>query len=139
MRTHPVPSVTFTDLSKLLGALPTAQQYGFRLRSFAPGRCTLHVPYAAALDRPGGMIAGYVFMAAADVAMWLAVVTKLGLKGDTAVTAEMNTAFLRAARGEDFRCRATVLKLGKRLIYGVAACLGTRGVLTHHTLTYIRP
>jgi len=85
------------------------------------------------------MIAGYVFMAAADVAMWLAVVTKLGLKGNTAVTAELNTAFLRAARGEDFRCRATVLKLGKRLIYGVAACLGTRGVLTHHTLTYIRP
>jgi acyl-coenzyme A thioesterase PaaI-like protein len=85
------------------------------------------------------MIAGYVFLAAADVAMWLAVVTKLGLKGDTAVTAEMNTAFLRAARSEDFRCRATVLKLGKRLIYGVAACLGTRGVLTHHTLTYIQP
>lgn len=43
------------------------------------------------------------------------------------------------ARTEDFRCRATVLKLGKRLIYGVAACLGTRGVLTHHTLTYVRP
>jgi acyl-coenzyme A thioesterase PaaI-like protein len=37
---------------------------------------------------------------------------------EMAVITEMKTAFLRAARGEDFRCRATVLNLGKRLIYG---------------------
>jgi uncharacterized protein (TIGR00369 family) len=139
MRAQPAPSVTGGDLGDLLAALPSTQQYGFRLHSFASGRCTLHVPHTPALDRPGGMVAGYVFMAAADVAMWLAIVTKLGLKGETAVTAEMKTAFLRAGRDEDFRCRATVLKLGKRLIYGVAACLGRRGVLTHHTFTYIRP
>jgi acyl-coenzyme A thioesterase PaaI-like protein len=96
------------------------------------------VPYQPALDRPGGIVAGYVFMAAADVAMWLAILTKLGTKENMAVTAEMKTAFLRAARGEDFRCRATVLKFGKRLVYGVAACLGARGVLTHHTMTYLR-
>jgi uncharacterized protein (TIGR00369 family) len=134
-----VTSVTASQLNDLLAALPSAQQYGFRLHSFAPGRCTLHVPHTPALDRPGGVVAGYVFMAAADVAMWLAVVTRLGATGDSAVTAEMKTAFLRPARGEDFRCRAAVLKLGKRLIYGVAACLGRRGVLTHHTLTYVRP
>jgi uncharacterized protein (TIGR00369 family) len=128
---------TETELNALLGALPSAQQYGFRLHSIRPGRCTLHVPYQPALDRPGGIVAGYVFMAAADVAMWLAILTKIGDK-EMAVTAEMKTAFLRSARGEDFRCRATVLKCGKRLIYGVAACLSARGVLTHHTLTYLR-
>ncbi len=136
--TLPLP-VTESDLNGLLAALPSAHQFGFRLHSFAPGRCTLHVPYQPGLDRPGGIVAGYVFMAAADVAMWFAILTRLGMKDDLAVTTEMKTAFLRAARGEDFRCRATVLKLGKRLVYGVAACLGTRGVLTHHTLTYIRP
>src|SRR5919109_1874976 len=98
-------SATASDLNRLLVALPSAQQYGFRLHSFASGRCTLHVPYHPTLDRPGGIVAGYVFMAAADVAMWLAIVTKTGLSGDTAVTLEMKTAFLRAARGEDFRCR----------------------------------
>ena len=139
MASQTAPSVTARDLSELLGALPSARVYGFRLHSFAAGRCTLHVPYRPALDRPGGVVAGYVFMAAADAAMWLAIVSKLGLTADTAVTAEMKTAFLRPARGEDFRCRAAVLKLGKRLIYGVAACLGSRGVLTHHTLTYARP
>jgi len=131
--------VTEGELNDLLAALPSAQQYGFRLHSFAAGRCTLHVPYQPVLDRPGGIVTGYVFMAAADVAMWLAILTRLGRREDMAVTAEMKTAFLRAAKEEDFRCRATVLKLGKRLIYGVAACLSARGVLTHHTFTYVRP
>jgi len=77
-------------------------------------------------------------MAAADIAMWLAVMTKLG-KTDRSVTAEMKTSFLNAAREESFRCTARILKLGRRLIYGVAECVGSGGkLLAHHTLTYIR-
>jgi acyl-coenzyme A thioesterase PaaI-like protein len=65
--------------------------------------------------------------------------TRLG-KSLGAVTVEMKTNFLRAARQEDFRCSARVLKLGKRLVYGVAECTNLRGdLLTHHTLTYLRP
>lgn len=36
------------------------------------------------------------------------------------------------------RCRARVLKLGRRLVYGVAECLAGDRLLTHHTLTYAR-
>src|SRR5262249_35462291 len=90
-------AVAETELNALLQALPSAQQYGFRLHSIRPGRCPLHVPYQPVLDRPGGIVAGYVFMAAADVAMWLAILSRIGDK-EMAVTAEMKTAFLRAAR-----------------------------------------
>jgi len=77
-------------------------------------------------------------MAAADVAMWLAIKTKLGV-GDGSVTVEMKTNFLGSARKQRFRCTARVLKLGRLLIYGSAECLNDEGtLLTHHTLTYIR-
>jgi len=84
-------------------------------------------------------VSGLVFMAAADVAMWFAIKTLLGLD-DGCVTAEMKTSFLSAAKEHDFLCCARVLKLGKRLVYGVAECTGPgRKLLTHHTLTYVRP
>ena len=83
-------------------------------------------------------MAGQVFMAAADVAMWLAIMTRLG-PGDGSVTAEMKTNFLGSAKQEDFLCHAKILKLGRRLIYGVAECTNREGKLfTHHTITYIR-
>jgi acyl-coenzyme A thioesterase PaaI-like protein len=65
--------------------------------------------------------------------------TKLG-KQEAAITAEMKTNFLNGARREDFLYRAKILKLGRRLIYGVAECVSVEGkLLTHHTITYIRP
>lgn len=84
------------------------------------------------------MVAGQTFMAAADVAMWLAIITRLG-PADGSVTAEMKTNFLSSARQEDFLCHAKVLKLGRRLVYGVAECTTLEGkLLTHNTITYIR-
>ena len=77
-------------------------------------------------------------MAAADVAMWLAIKTKLGL-ADSSVTAEMKTNFLGAAKKEGFRCTAKVLKVGRRLIYGMVECVDSTGrLLAHSTVTYIR-
>jgi len=71
--------------------------------------------------------------------MWLAIMTKLGAT-DPSVTAEMTTAFLGSAKEEAFCCTARVLKLGRRLVYGVAESVGTDGtLLAHHTVTYARP
>jgi uncharacterized protein (TIGR00369 family) len=110
----------------------------FRLASVGEGVCTLHVPFQQALERPGGLVGGPAFMAAADVAMWLAIATRLG-PDDASVTADLKTTFLGAARREDFFCTARILKLGRRLIYGVAECVTAEGrLLTHHTVTYAR-
>jgi acyl-coenzyme A thioesterase PaaI-like protein len=112
-------AVTNTKLRRLLSEAPFTRVYGFKVHSVADGECTLHVPFQSAFERPGGLVSGPVFMAAADVAMWLAIVTRLGIK-DMSVTAKMTTAFLNAGRQEDFYCTAKVLKLGTRLIYGTA-------------------
>jgi uncharacterized protein (TIGR00369 family) len=131
-------AVTEQELAQLLAEVPFTRSYGFRLQSIGEGECSLSVPFQPAFERPGGMVSGQVFMAAADVAMWLAIMTRLG-KSDGAVTAELKTNFLKGAKQEDFICRARILKLGRRLIYGVAECVTQDGkLLTHHTITYIR-
>lgn len=131
-------TVTKSDLERLLSEASFARSYGFRVHSFGDGECAISVPFQESFERRGRIIAGPVFMAAADVAMWLAVVTKVGIHDDV-VTTEMKTNFLNGAAQEDFLARAKILKLGKRLIYGVAECVNEKGkLLTHHTITYIR-
>lgn len=132
-------AVTKRDLQKILSEAPFLKEYGFRLHSVADGLCQLRVPFRRTFERPGGIISGPVFMAAADVAMWLAIMTRFG-KDDPSVTIDMKTAFLSWASREEFRCTARLLRMGKRLIYGIAECADKRGkLLTHHTITYLRP
>jgi uncharacterized protein (TIGR00369 family) len=129
---------TENELKQLLAEVAFTRNFGFALHRIADGECTLDVPFQQAFERPGGIVSGQVYMAAADVAMWLAIKTKLGLS-DSSVTAEMKSNFLASLSGQGFRCTAKVLKLGRRLIYGVAECVDARGrLLSHHTLTYIR-
>ncbi|HWP48575.1 MAG TPA: PaaI family thioesterase [Candidatus Limnocylindrales bacterium] len=133
------PTVTKQELEQLLLETPFAKIYGFKIHEIGEGLCTVQVPFQDIFERPDKILSGPVFMAAADVAMWLAIMTQLG-RTPGLVTVEMKTAFLHAARQEDFFCTAKILKLGRRLVYGVAECLNKDGkLLTHHTLTYIRP
>jgi uncharacterized protein (TIGR00369 family) len=132
-------AVTTDALQALLDATPFNRQYGFTVHTIGDGVCTVRVPYRSVFERPDGLISGPVFMAAADVAMWLAIMTRTGII-DRLVTVEMKTNFLTGARGTDVYCSAQVLKLGKRIIYGTAECRDPDGtLLTHHTLTYSRP
>ena len=131
-------AVTEEELKQMLASATFTRAYGFTLHSFELGRCTLNIPFHPGLERPGGIVAGPVFIMAADVAMWLAIMTYLG-KDIMTVSTEVNTAFLNAAKQEDARCSANVLKLGGRIIYGTAECTNRDGKLfTHHTLSYIR-
>ena len=132
-------AVTEAELHHILAGVPFTRAYGFRLHSIGDGECMVDVPFQPAFERPGGIVSGQVFMAAADVAMWFAIMTRLG-KTDRSVTAQMSTSFLGAAREEPFRCSARVLKLGRRLIYGVAESVSGEGrLLAHHSVTYARP
>ena len=131
-------AITESELLSLLSQVASVRHYGIELQSFGDGECSIVVPFQKDLERPGGIVGGQVFMAAADVAMWLAILTRLGPR-DGSVTVEMKTNFLASARGEDVVCQARILKLGRRLIYGVAECANREGKLrTHHTITYIR-
>src|ERR1700689_5105417 len=123
------------ELEQLLAEVAFTRNFGFTLNGIGDGQSSINVPFQEAFERPGGIVSGQVFMAAADVAMWLAIKTKLGM-ADSSVTAEMKTNFLAAARKQDFRCTAKVLKIGRRLIFGTAECAdGSGRLLTHSTVT----
>jgi uncharacterized protein (TIGR00369 family) len=124
------------ELERWLAGAAFNAYYQFRLREIGAGECTIDVPFRVEFERPGGTVSGPVFMAAADVAIWFAVATRLGSK-KAWVTVDLKTAFLRAARREPFTCTAHVLKIGRRLVYAVAECVGGDGtLLTHHTALY---
>jgi acyl-coenzyme A thioesterase PaaI-like protein len=127
------------ELQRLLDSARFLRPYGFRVIAADRRKCTLELPHKPALERPGGIINGPALMAAADCAMWLAIKARIGVAGD-ALTSELNTAFLAPAKGEHVYCTARILKMGRRLIYGVAQCHGKNGMLfSHHTVTYVRP
>ena len=126
------------ELEHLLAEVAFTRNFGFTLNGIGDGQCSINVPFQEAFERPGGIVSGQVFMAAVDVAMWLAIKTKLGL-ADSSVTAELKTNFLGAAQKEGFCCTAKILKLGRRLIYGTVECVDSSGrLLTHSTVTYVR-
>jgi len=133
-----VPAAQLSELNQLLADTPFLRPYGFRVESTGVGECTLVVPFQSSLERPGGIVSGLTVMGAADVAMWLAIMTLRGMD-EQWVTSDMKTAFLRSARGEDISCSARVLKPGKRTMYGTAECRSAAvGLVAHHVLTYAR-
>jgi acyl-coenzyme A thioesterase PaaI-like protein len=131
-------SVSVSELNELLAAHEFTRRPGFQVTWIGNGECELSVPYSAEYERPGGVASGQLYMHAADVAFWLALKTRLGLE-DGSLTSGMTTAFLDSARREGFGCRARLLRLGARLAYGEAECSVEGRLLTHHTLTYVRP
>jgi uncharacterized protein (TIGR00369 family) len=125
------------ELAALLADAEFLKPFGFVLESCTPGHCTLRAPHSKAQERPGGIVSGITLMSAADVAMWLAIMSERG-SAEQWVTSDMKTAFLNPARG-DVICSARVLKLGRRTAYGTAECRSADGgLLAHHVLSYAR-
>jgi len=132
----PELACSIDELTQVLADSAFLKPYGFVVQSCAAGECTLVVPYSAALERPGGIVSGVALMGAADVAMWLAIMTRRGT-AERWVTTDMKTAFLSSARATDIYCVAQLLKLGKRTAYGSAECRDAGGrLLAHHVISY---
>jgi len=131
-------AATKQQLQALLDRSRFLKSYAFRVVALEAGACTIELPFRRAFERPGGIVNGPALMASADCAMWMAIKSVIGIEHD-ALTSELNTAFLQAAKNEPVRCTARILKLGRRSIYGVAECHGRGGKLfSHHTCTYVR-
>jgi len=129
--------VTKAQLQALLDRSRFIRHYGFRVIKATTQACTIELPHKPLLERPGGIINGPALMAAADCAMWLAIKARIGIDRD-ALTSELNTAFLSAAKGGHVYCTARILKFGRRSIYGTAECHSKSGqIYSHHTVTYM--
>lgn len=105
------------------------------------GEVVLALPVKAMHVHAGNVMSGQTLMAAADSAMVLAITSKLGAFRPM-TTVQMNTSFLRpvAADAGEARVTATVLRLGKSLVFGevrieTADAKGGGHVLAAHATT----
>ena len=131
-------SVSESEVQHLLSTAYFTKIYNFQVQSLGDGECVLLIPFRSEFQRPGGLVSGPVYMAAADMAMWVAIMTRVG-NADAIVTVELNTKFVSAARQQDIFCHAKILKMGRQLIFGTAECVDAQAkLLTHHTITYFR-
>jgi uncharacterized protein (TIGR00369 family) len=133
-----MPEISLSQARALLEETPFAQWWGLHVEDVGDGWATVGLPARPELLRPGGVLHGSCYEVTADVAMWLAIMTRVGVEA-MAVTIEMKTSFLRGAT-TGIRSRAEVLRAGRRIVFGVASTTDDDGTLVAHTtLSYVRP
>ena len=133
--------ITIKEIELLtLESLPFAVDYGFRVDSVGSGTSTVRAPYQESFLRPGGTISGPVIMGLADYAMFVAILTKIGLV-ELAVTTNLSINFLRRPDPGDLVAVANVIKIGKRLAVGQVEVYldGEESMIAHVTSTYSIP
>ena len=131
------------DVEMLRSALthvfaPWVVQLDMRVLEVGEGEVVLALPVTERHVHEGGVLCGQTMMAAADTAMVLAIMTKIGgFKPMT--TVQMNTSFLRPVPGQSgvARVNARVLRMGRTLIFGEVHIVNADDELSAHmTTTY---
>ncbi|PIE20569.1 MAG: phenylacetic acid degradation protein [Neptuniibacter caesariensis] len=133
--------MSFTQMQQFLqGHFPQGAQYG-ELLELGDGTSTMRLPVDDQHLRPGGTVSGPAMMGLADVAVYTALLSRIG-PVPLAVTANLNINFLRKpAANADVLAKAKMLKVGQRLGVGEVFILsaGSDEPVAHATMTYSIP
>lgn len=91
---------------------------GVQIELVEPGRADIRMRVNVKDLRPGGTVSGPFMMAVADVAIYAAIFSALGLV-TLAVTTNLNINFLRKPSAhKDIVASCDLLKVGKKLVVG---------------------
>lgn len=109
--------LTAAQLEQLLNsAFPSGKgDHPLQVEEVRPGAARIRMRYREWMQRPGRVLSGPTLMAAADTAMYVAVMAHIGPELMT-VTADMNLRFLNKGALGDVLAEASILKLGRRLV-----------------------
>ena len=115
---------------------PWVQQIGLRVIEARAGEVVLTLPITPPHVHAGGVLCGQTLMAACDSAMVLAVITRLGSMRPM-TTVQLQTSFMRAIPGDSGSARivARVLRMGRKLVFGVVQVFSADGELAAHATT----
>lgn len=120
---------------------PLVDEFGITCEELGSGYAVLRLRYDERWLRPGRYIMGGMLMTLADMAIYCAILSVVGLKPMT-VTNEFKINFLRPAVGGDVLARAEVLKAGRRIVYGEIRLFmadDPKKLIAHATSSYIQP
>ncbi len=112
----------------------------FQLEDIGHGTCVTRLVYHARHLRPGGTMSGPSMFTLADVSLYIAVLSVVGIV-PLAVTTGINMNFLRKPGACDLIAHCKLLKTGKRLCVGEVTIYsdGTPEPVAHVTGTYSVP
>ncbi len=136
-----MPAMTLAEFEALCREeAPFCRLFDFRVEGFDDSAAVVRMPFAPALIRPGGTIAGPALMALADFAVYAALLARIG-RVPLAVTTSLTINFLRKPGRVDVLAEARLLKLGRRLAVGevTLAAAGAADPVAHVTATYALP
>ena len=134
-------TASLADKEQLEHALKTVfadwvKELDLRVVEAKAGQVRLALPVAPRHVHAGNVMCGQTLMAAADTAMVLAVMTRLGgFKPMT--TVQLQTSFLRPIPGDSGLAHVTaqVLRMGRTLVFGEIAITGADDSLAAHATT----
>ncbi|OAN48068.1 hypothetical protein A6A04_04740 [Paramagnetospirillum marisnigri] len=136
-----MPAITAEAFNALLvEKLPMGVALGIRAETIGKGSARLIMPFGPHLTRPVDVVCGPALMTLADVALYAAVLSAIGLQ-EMAVTSNLNISFLRKAERCDIVAEASLLKQGRRLAMGAVELINaeTDELVSHVTATYAIP
>jgi uncharacterized protein (TIGR00369 family) len=103
-----------SDVQQILQVAPFIQDLGLRLADVGPGYCETELILSPKHRQQDGYVHAEVLATVADHSAGCAGAS-LVAANEYVLTAEFNISFLHAAQGERLRCRAEVIKPGRRL------------------------
>ncbi len=123
--------------------MPIDPRFRWAVVSLAHGFAEIRLAYHDAFVRPGGTISGPTLFTLADLTMWAAVLSVVGMQ-PAAVTTQMSISFLRRPPPAPLLARCEVLRAGRRLVHGDVRihsedAHGSGGPVCHATGAYAIP
>lgn len=133
--------ITFDELQAFLQEqFPQGAAYG-TLQKLGDGWAEMKLEVDEGHLRPGGTVSGPAMMGLADVTVYAALLSRIGLV-PLAVTSNLNINFLgKPAAHQPLWARATMLKVGRRMGVGEVFVYsqGVERPVAHSTMTYAIP
>ncbi len=129
---------TLTRIADHIAAgLPLTGLFGLALLSADAERARLRIDAGPQVLRPGGIVAGPILFAAADVATYALILARVGDPG--AVTVDLTINFLRAGRSLPLVAEAVPLRAGRRLFSATVSITeqdGEHRLIAHATTNW---
>ncbi|MCB9587133.1 MAG: PaaI family thioesterase [Polyangiaceae bacterium] len=133
-----ISAEAFTELVR--EHMHMGDDFRFGVLELERGRARIGLEPSERFRRPGGTISGPTLFTLADLTLWAAVLSEIGIQA-MAVTSDMTLHFLRRPRLKAMVCEAQILKVGRKLVHGdIRIWLADESdVVCHATGTYARP
>jgi uncharacterized protein (TIGR00369 family) len=130
----PMDAAGLQAMLEELGADYT-KRLGLRVETVAPGEVTLTLPVTPELVHAGGVLCGQAILAAADTAMLLAMIARLG-EFRPMTTVQLQVSFLRpVVEASSVIVVGRIVRLGKTLSYGEVEFRAPDGKMAAHATT----